>query len=669
VLAQGGTFDVANYGDLLFPLILQRRLRGTPVVHFSPSGGPPVWSDCVTSHRFETLWDTPLSGIVIGGGNIIHPMPNKLPDYVRTRADLTGNGDLWICSALAAAGETPVIWNAPGVPDRFETEYVEIVRKALLRVDYLSVRDADSRECLAEIVPELQVEVVPDSAWDLPNLWTADELDTAFEAAMTRIGGHPDVPIVSIHVNARYMRGQTGDQVAAAIDRLASMVGGRPVLLAIGPCHGDDETALEIAARCSSSPLVVDRPRSLAEVAAIIRASRYYVGSSMHGYLTAAAFGVPAVLVASGKRKFDGLVRLTNAPETLTGGWSEALEVVERTSPGDLVERFRRASEEASVQLDRHWERIEGMLRDRPTLPPNRAEFLAARSELLDGMVRFGRRRTQELEEIVRRAEAPSPAAKATAAPPPPPPKVVETSSVDVERLLAGQGYDYLDFGCSKGGSLAYGANVLGGVRGIGLDVSPSKVEQTRAAGYEAAQVDVTRLALVPDCTRFVTMIDFLEHLPGYDLAAECIRAACTAASEFVFIRQPWFDSDGALLKSGLKLYWSDWRGHTNTMSSLQLHRVLSRIDKVKRFRIYARGPILDASDAAVHPLSSPPDQHDWKPEAHPAKKAESFAMPVFRQVGCIALMKDDPDLLTRLEASTKWSALLYDSKVRAPKG
>jgi polysaccharide pyruvyl transferase WcaK-like protein len=662
VLAHGGTFDVANYGDLLFPLVLQRRLQGTLVTHFSPSGGPPVWSDCVASRRFESLCDTPLTGIMIGGGNIIHPMPSKLPDYMRNGDDLTGYGDLWICSALSAAPETPVIWNAPGVPDRFETEFIDIVRRALLRADYLSVRDAESRDCLTEIAPELDIAIVPDSAWDLPGLWTAQELETVLAAALARVGGSPGEPLVSIHVNARYMKGRTVDQVAAVIDRLAGVVGGRPVLLAIGPCHGDDETARDIAGRCTSSPLVVDRPEGLAEIAAIIRGSKFYIGSSMHGYLTAAAFGVPAVAVASGKRKFDGLVRLTKAPETLTDDWDEAVAIVGGMAPDDLTQRFKRASRDAVAILDVHWERIAGLLRDTTPRVPSLTGFLGARGDLLDAMTRHGRRRTKELEELLRRAVVPPSAGKA------PPQTSVAQKSADAERLLAGKGYDYIDFGCSKGGSLAYGAKVLGGVRGIGLDVSASKVEQTRAAGYDAAQVDVTTLALLPDCARFVTMIDFLEHLPGYDLAAECIRAACTAATDFVFIRQPWFDSDGALLRGGQKLYWSDWRGHTNTMSSLQLHRAVSRIAKVKRFRLYARGPILDSSDAAVHPLSSPPDQHDWTAEAHPAKKNETFAMPVYRQVGCIAVMKDDPDLLTRLEASTKWSALLYDSKAKPQK-
>lgn len=44
--------------------------------------------------------------------------------------------------------------------------------------------------------------------------------------------------------------------------------------------------------------LVVDRPRSLCELAACIARSQAYIGSSLHGAITACAFGVKAAIVA-----------------------------------------------------------------------------------------------------------------------------------------------------------------------------------------------------------------------------------------------------------------------------------------------------------------------------------------------------------------------------------
>ena len=56
-LAYFGTFDVENYGDLLFPLILERKLADfcDEFIHVSPVGGQPLWQDCVRTVNFDTF--------------------------------------------------------------------------------------------------------------------------------------------------------------------------------------------------------------------------------------------------------------------------------------------------------------------------------------------------------------------------------------------------------------------------------------------------------------------------------------------------------------------------------------------------------------------------------------------------------------------------------------
>ena len=56
-LAHFGTFDVENYGDLLFPLVLERRLADLcdEFIRVSPVGGPPLWQDRVPTVNFDTF--------------------------------------------------------------------------------------------------------------------------------------------------------------------------------------------------------------------------------------------------------------------------------------------------------------------------------------------------------------------------------------------------------------------------------------------------------------------------------------------------------------------------------------------------------------------------------------------------------------------------------------
>ena len=303
MLLHTGTFDVENYGDLLFPALLQRRFPQDEIIHVSPAGSLSLWNDTVPCRPLDTAAGLPARALVIGGGNILQAMPTTLPFYRRAAVDLTGYADLWIVPTLSAPPEMPVIWNAPGVPGYFETPFIPIVREAVLRADYLAVRDVESREMISEIAPNRHVRVVPDPAWELPALWPATSHASALQATLARLGAGPDTRFFVTHVNRRYISDLEPAQLADEIDGLAAAFEARPLLAAIGPCHGDTGTARQVAHTLRSDPLVLASPRSLHEMAALIAGAVAYVGSSMHGYITAAAYGVPAIVIARGKPK------------------------------------------------------------------------------------------------------------------------------------------------------------------------------------------------------------------------------------------------------------------------------------------------------------------------------------------------------------------------------
>ena len=57
--------------------------------------------------------------------------------------------------------------------------------------------------------------------------------------------------------------------------------------------------------------------------------------------------------------------------------------------------------------------------------------------------------------------------------------------------------YEFLDFGCSAGGSLStYGKMFQAKNKGLGLDIDPEKVRLTREKGFNAEVCDITKLQL-----------------------------------------------------------------------------------------------------------------------------------------------------------------------------
>lgn len=187
---------------------------------------------------------------------------------------------------------------------------------------------------------------------------------------------------------------------------------------------------------------------------------------------------------------------------------------------------------------------------------------------------------------------------------------------------------------------MEFSVKKLGGGRGLGLDIDPRKVEASRMAGYEAQVADVSQLdARHFGTTRFVVMTHFLEHLPSVGVAGRCIRSAVSAADEFVFVRQPYFDADAYLASLGLRLYWSHWRGHRNHMRAADFQTILTDLlarRKIRRYVLFARTRVTDSFDSALHPISSPMDQHEWRAEKHASKPFFEFPVPVYREIGAI---------------------------------
>ena len=206
----------------------------------------------------------------------------------------------------------------------------------------------------------------------------------------------------------------------------------------------------------------------------------------------------------------------------------------------------------------------------------------------------------------------------------------------DIVSLITAKRIDHIDFGCSKGGSLDFAKKRLGGQYGLGIDIDSAKVAAAREAGYEAIQYDINQL---PNrkLVRFVVMSHFLEHLPSLHNAKTMIRKACEISYEFIYIQQPFFDADGYLLEKGFKLFWSDWRGHPNRMTSLDMYLILRdlRSDGFKlTFSIYAHKPVNDSNDECVHLLQAPRDLRYHVPSEHLDKGASvQFSGNVFREL------------------------------------
>lgn len=196
--------------------------------------------------------------------------------------------------------------------------------------------------------------------------------------------------------------------------------------------------------------------------------------------------------------------------------------------------------------------------------------------------------------------------------------------------------YDLVDFGCSNGASLEFAFKHLGCETGLGVDIDPRKVSKTKALGYEAIQADLSEANNFQGRAKIVTLAHILEHIPSVRLAEQILRTATSIASEFVLVRQPWFDSDGLLAQMGLKFYWSDWRGHPNHMTSLQMYLALAaqlERGQLSSFSIWGHRPILHTSSELLVPLDGGRDRHHFEPATDSPKPSQALTFPCYREL------------------------------------
>lgn len=212
-------------------------------------------------------------------------------------------------------------------------------------------------------------------------------------------------------------------------------------------------------------------------------------------------------------------------------------------------------------------------------------------------------------------------------------------------------GYEFVDFGCSAGGSLDFAKRHWGLSNGIGIDISPNKVEKTRALGYTAEVGDLTKPMNFQGKVAFSILSHVLEHIPSNLLARKILRTAAMISESHIIIRQPYFDCDGSLARMGLKFYWSDWpTGHTNQMTSLQLYlalKVLRDEGLLSGFSIWGNDRIASTDSNCIIPLDSAANRHQYDATTDSPKQSVDLSFECFREIFAYAAVSENVDVKT----------------------
>lgn len=306
-IALFGTFDIDNFGDCLFPLIvehhLKKRLGKIQLYPFSPTSRVARIANYSRVYSFNELsltFSEPPSCIMVGGGDLISTADSP-SIYPQLRNILYPYSiKTWLLPIMAAdAWNCPSMLNAVGMSPLFDKDFNELTRMYLQKLDLCLVRDRFSAERLSEI--QVDSEIVPDSAFSVPNLLNSSEWAMQYQqiAKQLKLPSKFMVAQVAFYLEENHIK------VANAIAQSAISSGLPVVLLPICHHHSDIQSlrvVRKILRKNKIEVYMVDCILNTLQTSSVLANASLYIGTSLHGAIITLAFGNPAVSYSSRKK-------------------------------------------------------------------------------------------------------------------------------------------------------------------------------------------------------------------------------------------------------------------------------------------------------------------------------------------------------------------------------
>ena len=301
-IAITGTFDVENYGDLLFPVIFEKAMKKRGLKFrlflFSPSETANKALDdsaVVYSYsEFEKMHKKyHFDALVVGGGAIIHfnNIRIKLPG-TKVFSDYRNTDSWYTLMYLAAKNNIKILFNVPQVPFVFTESVAPLAKSVFMATEYLSVRDDFSKEYMEALFASdevVKIRVFPDSVCSISQYYDKDSL----RKSAKRLLGFDDKYMV-VHFS-RVMPEEAEPCLVELIHKIEKKKY-KVVFLPLGYTHGDDVAMVKFKEKYDLNDcFVFNKKLSIDDMTAVLAGCECYIGTSFHGSIVSVGFGNKAI--------------------------------------------------------------------------------------------------------------------------------------------------------------------------------------------------------------------------------------------------------------------------------------------------------------------------------------------------------------------------------------
>ncbi len=371
MISQLGTFDVENYGDLLYPIVFSHLLKkikknaDSPVRYYSPLAVKAPQEAGFQTDSITTLFasDQRAHTIIIGGGDILradwntfasHYSTNSHGSYHSLRRSIGSlNAFNYLLRTKIPHGEpaafftrrfksrrfndsavgpflldpdrlppgSSISYLSCGVPHEFTSSESESIKRIFNQPCFIYLRDEQSAEKLRRAGVDHEIHVAPDLAITLSDQFDKDTQIRRGRRILSEIGIKTESSVVCFQCKPYPDFSEA--EIVSELKRYQERTNSQVVLLPIAPCHGDAQF-LQSLARLSGGSLRYADVYSIADIMSVIVASDVFAGTSLHGNITAASYGIRHLLGPLPVDKADGFLQVMNLPSELKlRSWKE----------------------------------------------------------------------------------------------------------------------------------------------------------------------------------------------------------------------------------------------------------------------------------------------------------------------------------------------------------
>lgn len=368
-IAQFGTYDIESLGDTSFPQMLAYGLNKhitCTIELFSLFECDKPYNHNSHVYAFDQFWmrnkENAFDAVILGGGEFIHF--SEMEVTINNRKTLYPKGYIWIKPLeIAEQYNIPFVMNCCGVSYDLDEDERRDLNTCLTHASYISVRDPYSAKRLQTAGIENCV-TVADNLWYMNQMYPKNMMDHLRQELEQRLKRDFSSPYIIV----QYGTTKNVKSLAQALCGVKKTTQYRIILMAVNYCH-EDRLGMKLVEEQGNGEFeVLDEYLQPPEMIAVISGAKAFLGTSLHGNLTAASYGVPFIgidMYPTFVSKMDGIFSMLECEDYLVPDESGVeAAFYARMKDKNIDKQVERTIGKLQARLDVHFSEIAKLLEE-----------------------------------------------------------------------------------------------------------------------------------------------------------------------------------------------------------------------------------------------------------------------------------------------------------------